>query len=91
MPSPPEIAQRPLGDFDFCRHLSQFFLYVTGILRRLQSFHLKPPVSILTHPIQDREVWFVIRAGFHPQDAFDNRIYSNFLNRHLNQIPTPLV
>lgn len=33
----------------------------------------------------------IIRAGIHQQETFDSHIYSNFLNRDLKQIPTPLV
>jgi len=86
-----QIVRHREQDFDTCTYMSCIFLYVTDVLWRHKCFYPKSPIGIMAHPIQDREEWLVIRSGFHPQDTFDNHIYSNFLNRDLNQIPTPLV
>jgi len=78
-------------DFDTGTHMSGICYYVTDVLLQFHLLYPEPPIGILAHPIEDIEEWLVIRAGFHPQDAFDCHVNANFPNRDLNQIPTPFV
>jgi hypothetical protein len=81
-----DIVGHRKGDFDTGTHLSQIFLYVTIILRRLQSFYPKSSTGILAHPVQDRKERFVIRSGFHPKNKFGRHIHANFLDHDTNKI-----
>ena len=68
------FARHLQRDFDTDTHLSCIFPYITIVLLRLCLFYPKPPIGILAHPIQDREKWFVVRAGFHLKDMFDRHV-----------------
>jgi len=65
------------GDFDFRRHLSQIFPYVTSILIYLRIGNPETTLLIHTQVVQKLEEHIKVRAGFHPYDALGSNINAN--------------
>jgi hypothetical protein len=57
-------------DFHAGTHLSSICLCVTVVPLRLAAPFPITPFGIWTQPVQYKEEWFVVRAGFHPDGAF---------------------
>jgi hypothetical protein len=73
-------------DFDTSTHLSGIRLYVTYVPFYLSAFYPMAPFAIQMQAIQDREAWFVIRVGFHLQNALGSHVDAHFLNHGVNQV-----
>ena len=81
----PKFEQFSLG-FDNGADLSSIYLYVTTVPFCLSVLYLIAPFIIQTQATQDREEWFVIWAGFYPQDTFSCHVNAQFLKHDVHQV-----
>ena len=83
-----EIVGHLLHDFDAGTHLSGIAPYVKNVLFCLYVLNPIAPFVIQTQAVEDRKQRFVIRVGFHPQNALGNFVIAHFLDHDVHQVFT---